>query len=75
MLQKGKAVHSLMSENHTEDEPVASMCDRARDAVCLPPVDRDWLMRWGRRLDCAPCPANDMCQAYHLMKSMEPKPA
>ena len=69
-------MHPLMAENsNNEDEPIISMCDRARDSVCLPPVDREWHIRWGRRLDCAPCPANDMCQAYHLMKSMENKPA
>jgi len=57
----------IISTAMIDKRTMAEICDEARDMVELPHVDREWHNRWGRQLDCEPCPGNVVCEHYAFM--------
>lgn len=53
-----------------DDRTMGALCNAAREAVELPPIDWDWHERWGRQIDCEPCPGNVVCEHYAFMRGI-----
>jgi len=61
----------IISTAMIDKRTMREICDEARDTVKLPHIDRDWYYRWGRQLDCEPCPGNVVCDYYAFICQMD----